>query len=377
MVPVFSRLSGAAVLVVAASLASAQSPAVQKGEGEPAGAPGSSPALGTPRSSVGPGIGPVGATEGAAARTWADDFEVGALVRAFWAYADEDLGGGSVNGFGFHDIDMWAELPIDEYYFRASFEADTGTARLEDAYIRYVRNENLTAIVGSFKPRVLFSNSIDPELLVFNERTLLGTFFDGWDIGIQASGMAVDKLDYYVSITNGSDGPQDDKLYALRGEWCFQGNDVALQEGQRGLSEEQDVDLGVVFFQDTGDNAVGFGVDVLARFEKFCLQGEAMSLDDGLGGNVGLKTVPVSLDGDSLPWAISGSTMLSDNMQVAGRFQSADNDDGTRVISVALDYFPEAGPIFFVAQVDRYDEDGDNDGFVLQLGASMGRTRNR
>jgi len=307
---------------------------------------------------------------------WADDFEVGALVRAFWAYADDDLGGNAVNGFDFHDIDMWAELPIDQYDFRASFEADTGTAELEDAYIRYVHTEKLAATVGSFKPRVLFSNSIDPELLMFNERTLLGTFFDGWDIGIQASGRVVEKLDYYASITNGSDGSQDDKLYVLRGEWCMQGEAVALQEGGRGLAEEQDIDLGFVFFQDTGDDEVGIGVDVLARFEKFCLQGEAMALDDGLGGNVGLKTVPIALDGDSTPWAISASTMLNEQYQLAGRIQSADDDDGTTVLSIALDFFPEGGPIVFIAQLDRYDSDDDEEGFVLQLGASMGRSRN-
>jgi hypothetical protein len=88
-------------------------------------------------------------------------------------------------------------------------------------------------------------------------------------------------------------------------------------------------------------------------------------------------TVPVALDGDSTPWAVSGSTMLSDTIQIAGRIQSADNDDGTQVLSIALDYFPESGPISFIAQIDRYDEDGNNEGFVLQLGASMGRSRNR
>jgi hypothetical protein len=351
-----SRLLPALALAVAGSLPSAQSPA------EPQSAP---------------ALGPVSPAK-ASTFAWADDFEVGALVRAFWAYADEDLGGTAVNGFGFHDIDMWAELPIDEYYFRASFEADTGTAELEDAYIRYVHSEALAATVGSFKPRVLFSSSIDPDLLMFNERTLLGSFFDAWDIGVQASGRVAERLDYYASVSNGSDGPQDDKLYAVRGEWCFQGQEkVALQEGQHGLSEGQDIDFGVVFFQDVGDDAVGLGVDVLARFEKLCLQGEAMSLDDGLGGNVGLTTVPIALDGDSIPWSVSGSTMLSETIQVAGRVQAADNTADTRILSIALDYFPESGSIAFIAQVDRYDEDGDADGFVVQVGATMGRSRNR
>ena len=360
MVTVLTRLSGAPALVLAASLASAQSPVVRQGEqGEP-------------------DLGQVGAAEGAAAFSWADDFEVGALVRVFWTHVDEELDATSVSGFGFHDIDMWAELPIGEYDFRASLEVDTGTAELEDAYLRYVRSESLTATVGSFKPRILFSSSVDPEHLVFNERTLLGTFFDAWDIGIQASGMALEKLDYYACMTNGSDGPQEDKLYAVRGEWCFQGLDVALQEGQYGLSEEQDVDLGFVYFQDAGDNAVGFGADVLARFENFALQGEIMSLDEGLGGNVGLMTVPVVLDGDTTPWAVSGATMLSDTIQLAGRFQSAENDTGTKILSVALDYYPESGSISFVAQIDRYDDDDDDlEGFVLQIGASMGHSRTR
>jgi len=355
MLTVFPRLSGALVLVLAASLATAQSSGVQEGE---------------------PDLGKVGAAEGAAARSFADDFEVGALVRVFWAYADDDLGN-AVDGFGFHDIDMWAELPIDEYYFRASLEADTGTAQLEDAYLRYVKSEALAVIGGSFKPRTLFSRSIDPELLMFNERTLLGTFLDRWDIGVQASGKALEKFDYFASITNGSDGAQDDKLYAARVEGCLQGEEVALQEGQHGLPEEQDIDVGVVFFQDAGDDATGIGVDVLARFEKLCVQGEAMSLDEGLGGVVGLKTVPVVLDGDTVPWAVSASTMLSDTMQLAGRFQSTDNDAGTQILSFALDYFPEGGSITFIAQVDRYDDDASNEGFVLQVGASMGRTRNR
>lgn len=347
---------GALVLAAAGSLLTAQQSVVPSAE---------------------PDLGRVGAAEGSAGLAWANDFEVGALVRIFWALTDDDLGGNAVNGFDFHDIDIWAELPIEGYDFRASFDADSGTARLEDAYVHYVHSDALIGTVGSFKPRVLFSNSVDPELMMFNERTVLGSFFDGWDIGAQASGHVLENLDYFVSITNGADGNKDDKLYVLRGEWSFQGQDIPLQEGQRGIAGEQDVELGLVFFQDTGDDDVGIGADVLARFEKFSLQFEVMSLDDGLGGGAGLKTVPVALAGDSLPWALSGSTMLSDNMQLAGRIQSLDNNDDTRILSVALDYYPADGPISLVAQIDRYDEDGNNEGFALQVGVSMGHSRTR
>ena len=324
-----------------------------------------------------PALGKVGTAEGAVLPAWVNDFEVGALVRAFWGYADDDLGGTAINGFDFHDIDIWAELPMEGYDFRASFDADTGVALLEDAYVHWVHDDRLELTGGSFKPHVLFSSAVDPELLMFNERTVLGSFFDEWDIGVQASGRVNENLDYYASITNGSDGKKDDKLYVARGEWDFQGADLPLQEGQHGLPGEQDVVLGLVFFSDAGDDSVGLGLDVLARFEKFTLQGEIMSLDDGLGGNVGLKTVPVALDGDSAPWAISGSTMLSETMQIAGRIQSTDNDDSTNILSVGLDYFPITGPVTLIAQIDRYDSDGDQDGFVLQLGACMGKTRNR
>ncbi len=326
---------------------------------------------------AGAALGPVGPAEGAAGPAWANDFEVGALVRIFWALTDDDLGGNAVNGFDFHDIDIWAELPIEGYDFRASFDADTGTALLEDAYVHYVHSEALAGTVGSFKPRVFFSNSVDPELLMFNERSVLGNFFDEWDIGAQASGHVLEKLDYFVSITNGADGTDKDKLYVVRGEWSFQGQDLPLQEGQHDLAGEQDVELGLVFFQDTGDDDVGIGLDVLARFEKFSAQFEVMSLDDGLGGGSGLKTVPVALQGDSTPWALSAATLLSDTMQLAGRIQSTDNASETRIVSVALDYYPTDGPLSLVAQIDRYDEDGDDDGFALQVGVSMGHSRNR
>jgi hypothetical protein len=349
-------LPGALVLAAAGPLALAQSSVAKEGEAQ---------------------LGPVKPAESAVGMAWANDFEVGALVRIFWALTDDDLGGSSFNGFDFHDIDIWAELPIENYDFRASFDADSGTARLEDAYVHYVHNDALAGKVGSFKPRVLFSNSVDPELLMFNERSVLGSFFDGWDIGAQASGRVLEQLDYFVSITNGANGKDSDSLYVVRGEWSFQGQDLPLQEGQHDLAGEQDIELGLVFFQDTGDNDLGLGADVLARFEKFALQFEVMSLDDGLSGGAGLKTVPVALAGDSLPWTLSGSTTLSDTMQLAGRIQSTDNADDTRIVSVALDYYPADGPVSLVAQIDRYDEDGDGDGFALQVGVSMGHSRTR
>ena len=324
-----------------------------------------------------PAVGSVG-TALASLPPWVDDLEVGALIRAFWGIADDDLSG--IDGFDFYDVDIWAELPLEGYDFRISFDAEPGVAVLEDAYVNYVHNEYLTAKIGNFKPRVLFSNSVDPELQVFNDRSVLGTFFDVWDLGLQASGHGsgqADKLRYYGSVTNGSDGTTDDQAYVLRGEWSVKGTGLPLQEGMRGQVGQREIEIGVTFLEDTTDDGTGFGADVLVRHDKFTGQFEVMNLDDDLGGLVGLKTVPVVLDGDSTPWAISGSMMVNDKVQLGGRIQATDNDDDTSIISVAVDYFPNTGPLVLIGQVDHYSDVADEDGFVLQVGVSMGSSRNR
>lgn len=349
-------LTGALALVVLGSLPLAQSSGPQD---------------------AAPVLGPVGAAE-SSALALVNDLEVGALVRAFWGIADDDLA--DFDGFDFYDVDIWAQLPLEGFDFRISFDAEPGLAVLEDAYVHYVHDQQLAARIGNFKPRVLFTNSVDPELQVFNDRSVLGTFFDVWDIGLQASGQGsggAERLRYFGSITNGSDGTDDDQAYVLRGEWSVHGSNLPLQEGMRGHVGEQEIELGLVFVQDSGDDATGFGLDVLARHDKFSGQFEVMNLDDDLAGLVGLKIVPVVLDGDATPWALSGAALVSDQVQIGARIQDTDNDDDTTILSVAVDYFPNDGPLVVIGQLDRYDDVAGEDGFVLQVGVSMGSSRPR
>ena len=302
-----------------------------------------------------------------------DDFEAGALIRTYWIYADGDIGR-DLNGFDFHDVDIWAEMEIDDFQFRVNFDAATGDAVLEDAYARWVRSESFAVSVGNFKPRSLFSAAVDDDRLVFNDRTVLGTFLDMWDLGAQVNGRVIEKLDYVVSVTNGSNGADDDSLLVARAEYAFYGEDIWLQEGNRDV-EDREFKLGGTYYSDTGDDAIGIGVDALAHWERFGGHAEVFMLDDGLSGSADLPGINVPLNSDSMPFSITGWFEIDENFQAALRYQSSDNSQDIVLYGVALSFYPTDGPVSFTADANYYVDDVDDSGVAVQIGVNMGRWR--
>lgn len=302
----------------------------------------------------------------------ANDFEAGALIRAFWAYADGDLGQ-DFNGFGFNDVDIWAEMDLDNFEFRVNFDASTGTTILEDAYARWLKSESLEVSFGNFKPNTLFSATVDPDHLVLNDRTILGTLFDRWDLGVGAAG-DIEKLGYFVSVTNGANGPADNTLLVARAEFRVHGEErVPLQEGNHGL-EEQEIKIGAVYYSDTGNEEIGFGIDALARAERYGGLVEYMRFGDGLSGNAVFPFLTVSLVPDSSPFTATGWVNLDDNFQIAARYQSSDNNDALDIVGGGLTFFPEDLPMAITADANFYSDD-TNDGFALQIGVTVGHWR--
>ena len=302
-----------------------------------------------------------------------DEFEAGALVRAFWSYSDGDLGMDR-NGFDFHDIDIWAEMELEGYDFRVSFDASDGTARLEDAYARYVHSETLAVTVGNFTPRATFSTALDPDRLVLNDRTLLGTAFDVWDVGVEVAGTALEKLDWFVSVTNGSNDQADDTLLVVRGEYTLHGEEeMPFQEGNHGV-EEPEVKFGATYYSDTRNDEIGFGADMLLYRERWGGHAEFMRFGDGLNRNATLPYLGVLLQNDTAPFTVTGWYDFDERFQAAARFQVSDNAASTDLVTGGLTFYPEDVPVAVTADVSFYSDDTD-DGFALQVGLTMGRWR--
>ena len=304
----------------------------------------------------------------------ADDFEAGAMIRAFWAYSDGDLGN-DLNGFTFHDVDIWAEMELDSFEFRVNFDADSGTAELEDAYAKWIRSEALAVSFGQFKPRTTFSTAVDPDRLILNDRTLLGTMFDSWDLGAEVSGNVLEKLDYFVSVTNGSNGVLDDTLLVARGEVNFYGEEVPLQEGNHQV-EEQEIIVGATYYSDTGNDEIGFGADALVYWGRFGAHAEFMRFGDGLNGTASLPFLSVSLQNDTSPISLTGWINIDENFQAAARYQMSDNSDEVEVITGGVTFYPEDVPLAVTVDASFFS-DMNNDGFALQVGLTMGHWRQR
>lgn len=305
-----------------------------------------------------------------------EDFEAGALIRAYWAYADGDIGN-DLNGFDFYDVDIWAEMALEDFDFRINFDASNGTAVLEDGFAKWGYSESLALQFGNFKPRANFSTAIDPDHMILNDRTILGTAFDVWDLGVQVSGAAIENLDYFVSVSNGSNGPADDTLLVVRGEYGVYGEEVPLQEGNRDLDENtEEILFGATYYSDTGNDDVGFGSDMLVHWGKFGGHAEFMRFGNGLSRNAALPFINVNLNTDTSPFAVTAWCDLDPNLTAAARYQHTDNNQTLDVISGGLTYYPEHLPMSVTADVHFYSDDNE-DGFALQVGMTVGHWRSQ
>jgi len=316
----------------------------------------------------------VGLLDSTFALKLAEDFEAGALLRAYWAYADGDIGN-DLNGFNFYDVDIWAEMVLEDFEFRVNFDASSGTAVLEDGFAKWNYSESLALQFGNFKPRANFSTAIDPDHMILNDRTILGTAFDVWDLGAQASGTAIENLDYFVSVTNGSNGPADDTLLVVRGEYGVYGEELPLQEGNRNLDEDtEEILFGATYYSDTGNDDVGFGADVLVHWGNLGGHAEFMRFGDGLSRTASLPFINVNLNPDTSPFAVTAWYDLDPTLTAAARYQSTNNNQALDAISGGLTYYPEDLPMSVTADVHFYSDD-NADGFALQVGLTVGHWR--
>ncbi|MEW6074629.1 MAG: hypothetical protein AB1726_18805, partial [Planctomycetota bacterium] len=311
------------------------------------------------------------------------EVEASVLLRAFYTISEDTVGGAtaneSVSGVELADTDLAFDVARGSTAGRISFDLAAETDRLEDGYIRWETDRGYFVRLGSFKPRYLFSSTVDPELLLFPDRTFLGARFDDWDLGVELS-RHYDQFDWWMAIMNGLSGTGADHLYMVRGEWA--GYDAAWkpQEGARGAPQHLRTLLGATYVKESHTPGFGdmdaFGFDLALTYGPYALHTEIALLDDGAGGPVlGDGAPAVTLVGDSSPYAVTWSRMYGEEWQAALRYQKVDDGDRTRGYGFALHHYPETGPFGIVAEVLYVDSDAAPEGAIFRLGLNAGRTR--
>jgi hypothetical protein len=333
-----------------------------------------------------------------------------ALLRAVYTHSSDDIATGvgpsqpDTSGFNFNDLDLafWGSQGI--YMWRISADIEFNESGLvhdtdndlgvEDGYIRWNCGGYFDAQMGQFKPQVSHSNSVDPEHLLFIDRTALGSAFDVWDLGIGASG-AYDMLSWYVAIMNASNGHVRDHFYLLRLAWMI-GAGVGMYEGAMGSSDTLNATVGISFMNDDtigdvsgdgdSDNSAWL-VDFHGNISNIGFGGEIAGFDDDFLGitdeDFSNTVVPLVLADDSTPWNVYGSYLLNPEWEFGARLESLDNNEilgaagpDNMLISFVANWYRGANSGKWQLQWTDVDADSPNpDGSIIEIGYSIGSTR--
>jgi hypothetical protein len=303
------------------------------------------------------------------ARAW------GVLLRAFYTQSASEASAGTddVAGQVFEDVDAYFSFEHEAVAVRVSADFDQGEAELEDAHATWRGFGWLGLTAGQFKPRVVRSGSLPPDGLLFRERTFLGAAFDTWDDGFELGGH-YDQFDYWFAVTDGANGSESDHFWNARAEWALY--DAAWEdvEGARGSPNHVRALLGVMVFQDVAQSTSdggGWGGDLAITFGPYAFHAEWAELDDAFARTIDVFNGYLITLGDGQPRSGTLSRRVGDELEVALRFQNADDADSTEAFGLSAGWTPGGGAARFVADLALVE--GDTRDFSLfSLGVQVG-----
>lgn len=241
---------------------------------------------------------------------------------------------------------------------------------------------SITGTVGQFKPPIVRSALVSSRDIFFQSKSLNGAVWTGRDQGVMISG-EFDALGWWLTLMNGSDSTGQDLFFSGRVDFDLMGPGVGDAEGAVGGSENPTVTAGLSGFNDSFSNkGEGFGLDVWASTNVYSFGGEVVSYGDSgyVSGSVpgDLYSPPGSFGpipkgptgtgglGDSTPWAISGTYMLTpDTWEVGARFQDWDTSSSDRAIEVGVNYYIQGHDLKWQFGYTNFSTDTTNGDFSL------------
>ena len=298
-----------------------------------------------------------------------------ALLRTTLTYSDDNIAtGGGVGapqpdtfGWSFEDIDLAFWGSMEDVGFRISMDATNTTKlgglaagfQLEDAYGWMRCGDMATALMGQHKANTLRSSTVNPEGLLFPNRTVLGSVFDNWNPGVSAFG-AVEMLRWSTSVQNGGNGQQGDHVWTARFEYDL-GEGAGNTEGAMGAGDDLAATVGFTYLNDdaqdlgAGSDDELYALDVWGTMGQIGFGAEVASIGDDLllapDEDYGRFATPIGLTlsestttlGGSTPWGFTVSFAMNEQIEFGARYESLDNVADTTVTSLAVNYHQGGG----------------------------------
>jgi len=303
---------------------------------------------------------------------------MGWLVRAFYSNSPPEAGAPGAtadqSGFQLEDLDGFLAYETPDVAVRLSVDLDEaaegGDVLVEDAWARWQHLDWMALAVGRFKPRVLRSNAVPQDGLLFRERTFLGAAFDRWDDGFELSGLW-DEFGYFLALTDGANGDASEHFLSARGVWALVDEGFADREGALGAPNHLRVVLGAALFHDDGLSDGGFATDLALTFGPYGFHFEWATLGDNFTREVDVFDGHVMTLGDGHPYATTLSRRIGAHGELGLRMQQADEADDTQALGLSASWSPDGGALRFVADLEQVE--GDTRDFSLfTVGVELG-----
>lgn len=260
----------------------------------------------------------------------------GYMNNFYTSESDADKG-----GWEFDAIRPTFTAKFEEFSVKVSADFKSGTADLKDALVSWDASDSVRMTWGQFKRPFSYHFTRSTGSLLFSRGTINSKNEDR-DNGAMLNGH-FDKadVDWFFALTNGTDGTTEELRYTARVEKTIAGEGAfRKREGGVDAREELDASVGLSYAHDK-DDAMGFhkvGLDGVVTFDRFYLAGELVDYQADDPGTVFDGTFGHDLD-ESTPYTLTGSFMLRDDVEVAVRFEDADDGADTNRTIVGLNYY--------------------------------------
>lgn len=265
----------------------------------------------------------------------ADGTTVGGFIRSYYDFdSDADVG-----GWRFEQLRLNFDGKVEDMKWRVGVEFKSGTASLQDAWIKWKLTDNIGVTWGQFKRPNLYAFNISggkrllilPTMNVANQKRELGAMLNG-DV-LDKSGH------WFFALLNGTDGAGEDLHLQFRAAYDFLGKGGFLKhEGAVDAPEEMAGSVGVAYSDDQNDVAGGsnMSVDAVLTGKKMYFHLEMIDYDkDFMGTDKVLSTALA----DTTTLALTGSYLVAEDMEAILRYEDWDDADGSTRTSLGFNFY--------------------------------------
>lgn len=254
-----------------------------------------------------------------------------------------------------------------DYSYKVSFDLESGTAELKDAYVDWKITDGIKGRWGQYKMPMTRSGLISRQKLLFLERTEIGDALDDRQLGIAVSGQ-FEQVNFWINAQNGEDGVTKDMFYNARVTFDIMGDGVAQIEGAYGAGDALGLTVGGAIGEDSSlDNGLVWVIEAALTSGPFSIAAEIADFDTDIGGDLA----------DSTPWDATVSFLFTEMYELAFRYEDLDNDFDEVHYSAGINRYVAGHDIKWTLQYVRVDTDEEQEGIgfdsdQVSLGLTVG-----